>query len=110
MRLLLCTLLLFCVATPSLADEPVSPEEAYKRMQERAAVRKKAAETQPAAATPATRPAPKSAPATQPAAPAWNAINDFTYQLQAVDLDAMGKSKFDLAIVDKRRERAKDQS
>ena len=39
-------------------------------------------------------------PSTQPVAPAWNAINDFTYQLQAVDLDAMGKSKFDLAILD----------
>ena len=34
------------------------------------------------------------------APPAWNTINDFAYQLQNVDLTALGKTKFDLAIID----------
>lgn len=38
-----------------------------------------------------------------PAAPAdvaWPAVNDFTYQLQNADLVAIGRTKFDLAIID----------
>jgi len=30
----------------------------------------------------------------------WNTINDFVYQLQNIDLIAMGNTKFDLAIID----------
>ena len=34
------------------------------------------------------------------AALAWTAINDFTYQLQNVDLVALGKTKFDMVVMD----------
>ncbi len=30
----------------------------------------------------------------------WNDINDFTYQLQEIDLDAIGDTKFDLVVID----------
>ena len=49
-----------------------------------------------------TRPA--SAPLTQPSAQAraaaWNKVNDFVYQLQNADLTAIGKTKFDFAVID----------
>jgi len=33
-------------------------------------------------------------------APDWNSVNDFAYQLQNINLAAMGASKFDLLIID----------
>src|SRR5437016_5108981 len=66
MKLLLCLAALVVCAAPVFADEPVSPEEAYKRMQERAEARKKAAASQPAQAA--------SKPAADPNAPKENPI------------------------------------
>jgi hypothetical protein len=36
----------------------------------------------------------------QETAPDWGSVNDFVYQLQNIDLDALGKTKFDLVIMD----------
>gem|GEM_PF-6284255 len=30
----------------------------------------------------------------------WNSVNDFVYQLQNIDLVAIGNTKFDLVIID----------
>ena len=70
MKLLLCLAALVVCAAPVFADEPVSPEEAYKRMQERAEARKKAAASQPAqaASQPAARVVAPKRSATKPAA------------------------------------------
>src|SRR5207302_6778458 len=43
---------------------------------------------------------PTTAATTRASAPAWNQINDFVYQLQNADLPAIGKTKFDLAVID----------
>ncbi len=32
--------------------------------------------------------------------PSWHDINDFVYQLQNIDLDAVGNTKFDLVVID----------
>jgi cysteinyl-tRNA synthetase len=37
---------------------------------------------------------------TRPSAPAWNRIHNFVYQLQNIDIKAIGKTKFDLAVID----------
>ncbi|MEW6746464.1 MAG: MJ1477/TM1410 family putative glycoside hydrolase [Planctomycetota bacterium] len=42
-------------------------------------------------------------PAPSPA-PDWSAIDDFAYQLQELDLEALGESAFDLAIIDYSRD------
>ena len=38
--------------------------------------------------------------ATQASAPAWNQIHNFVYQLQNIDLKAIAKTQFDLAVID----------
>jgi cysteinyl-tRNA synthetase, unknown class len=40
------------------------------------------------------------AQATQPSSPAWNQVHNFVYQLQNIDLNAIAKTKFDLAVID----------
>jgi cysteinyl-tRNA synthetase, unknown class len=40
----------------------------------------------------------------QETAPDWDSINDFVYQLQNINLDALGKTKFDFAIMDYSRD------
>ncbi len=40
----------------------------------------------------------------QEAAPDWNSVNDFLYQLQNVNLAAVGRTKFDLVIMDYSRD------
>src|SRR4051794_9787546 len=71
MKFLLYLAALVVCAAPVFADESVSPEETYKRMQERAEARKKAAASQPAAAAasqPAARVVAPKRSATKPAA------------------------------------------
>lgn len=53
---------------------------------------------------PTSTPAPTPTSAPTPEWPAWNQVNDFTYQLQGVDLTAMGNSKFDLVVIDYSRD------
>lgn len=36
--------------------------------------------------------------------PDWNSVNDFVYQLQDVDLDALGETEFDLVVMDYSRD------
>lgn len=36
----------------------------------------------------------------KPSSKSWNSINNFTYQLQNIDLAAMGNTEFDLVIID----------
>jgi hypothetical protein len=55
MKTLLYIMALCVLVMPVRADEPISPEEALKRMQERAEARKRAAATQPAATKPVAR-------------------------------------------------------
>src|SRR5437016_4867556 len=68
MRSFLCLAVLCFLMAPARADEPISPDEALKRMQERAEARKKAAATQPAATRPTAHAADPRRPTSKSAA------------------------------------------